>query len=135
MDAPSLEQTSTSNLEETPIVRTNLPSIDGVKISMEKLDDTDFQKKKSKMEKELKDAKILNPDFFLKALQGKALHKEAKVDYEMMELKLQRVLLDVEALVKKEDNIQSQLHEMKTQQGGMCFQPLPIVHLEKPTNG
>jgi hypothetical protein len=72
MDAASLEQTSTANLEETPIVRTNLPFIDGVKISMDKL----------------------------KALQGKALHKEVKVDYEMMELKLQKVLLDVEALVK-----------------------------------
>ncbi len=40
----------------------------------------------------------------------------------------------MEALVKEEDNIQSQLHEMKTRQGGTCFQPLPIVHLEKPIN-
>jgi hypothetical protein len=32
----------------------------------------------------------------------------------MMELKLQKVLLDVEALVKEEDNIRSQLHDMKT---------------------
>ncbi len=87
------------------------------------------------MERELEDAKILRQYFFKKALQGKALHKEAKVDYEMMELKLQKVLLDVEALVKKEDNIRSQLHEMKTQQGGMCFRSLPIVHLEKPTDG
>jgi hypothetical protein len=51
-----------------------------------------------------------------------------------MELELQRVLFDVETLVKEEDNIWSQLHEMKTWQGGMCFQPLPIVHLEKPTD-
>jgi len=105
MDAASLEQTSTANLEEIPTIKTNLPSIDGVKISVDKLDDTDFQKKKSEMELELEDAKILSRDFFLKALQGKALHKEATVDYEMMELELQRVLLDVEALVKEEDNI------------------------------
>jgi hypothetical protein len=45
MDDISLEQTSTTNLEETPI-RTNLPSIDGVKILVDKLDDTNFQKKK-----------------------------------------------------------------------------------------
>jgi hypothetical protein len=42
MDATSLEQTSTTNLEETPTVKTNLPSIDGLKISMDKLDDTNF---------------------------------------------------------------------------------------------
>ncbi len=46
MDVPSLEQTSTTNLEETSIVRTNLPSIDGVKISMDKFDDIEFQNKK-----------------------------------------------------------------------------------------
>jgi hypothetical protein len=39
--------------------------------------------------------------------------------------------LDVEALVKEEDNIKSQLHEMKIRQGDICFQPLPIVHIEK----
>ncbi len=39
--------------------------------------------------------------------------------------------MDVEALVKEEDNIKSQLHEMKIKQGDICFQPLPIVHLEK----
>ncbi len=50
----------------------------------------------------------------------------------MMELELQKVLLDVEALVKEEDNIWSPLCEMKTGQGGICFQPLPIIHLEKP---
>jgi hypothetical protein len=50
-----------------------------------------------------------------------------------MELELQRVILDVEALVKEEDNIWSQLHEMKTTQSGMCFQPLPIVHPKKAT--
>ncbi len=107
MDATSLEQTSTANLEETPIVRTNLPSIDGVKISMDKLDDVGFEKKKLEMERELEDAKVLGRDFKKKALQGKALHKEVKVDYEMMELELQRVLFDVETLVKKEDNIWS----------------------------
>jgi hypothetical protein len=42
MDVTSLEQTSTANLEETPIVRTNLQSIDGMKISMDKFDDIDF---------------------------------------------------------------------------------------------
>jgi hypothetical protein len=57
------------------------------------------------MERELEDAKILGLIFFKKALQGKALHKEAKVNYEMMELELQKVLLDVEALVKEEENI------------------------------
>jgi hypothetical protein len=41
-----------------------LPSIDGVKISMDKLDDIDFQKKKLEMERELEDAKILGQDFF-----------------------------------------------------------------------
>jgi hypothetical protein len=56
------------------------------------------------MERELEDAKILGQDK-KRALQGEALHKEVEVDYEMMELKLQKVLLDVEALVKKEDNI------------------------------
>jgi hypothetical protein len=64
MDAASLEQTSTANLEKTPTVKTNLPSIDDVKISMDKFDDTDFQKKKSEMEMELEDAKILSRDFF-----------------------------------------------------------------------
>jgi hypothetical protein len=63
MDVASLEQTSTANLEETPIVRTNLPSIDGVKISMDKLDDIDFKKKKLEMERELEDAKVLGRDF------------------------------------------------------------------------
>jgi hypothetical protein len=42
MDVASFKQTSTANLEEIPIVGTNLPFINGVKISMEKLDDTDF---------------------------------------------------------------------------------------------
>jgi hypothetical protein len=42
MDITSLEQTSTANLEETPIIKTNFPSIDGLKISMDKLDDTNF---------------------------------------------------------------------------------------------
>jgi hypothetical protein len=42
MDVTSLEQTSTTNLEETPIIKTNLPSIDGLKISMEKFNDTNF---------------------------------------------------------------------------------------------
>jgi hypothetical protein len=64
MDAASLEQTSTANLEEIPIVKTNLPSIDGVKISIHKLDDIDFEKKKSKMERELEDAKVLSRYFF-----------------------------------------------------------------------
>jgi len=62
MDATSLEQTSIANLEETPIVRTKLPSIDGVKISMDKLDDTNFQKTKLEIEKELEDGKILGRD-------------------------------------------------------------------------
>jgi hypothetical protein len=72
------------------------------------------------MERELEDAKILGRDK-KKAFQGEALHKEVEVDYEMMELKSQRVLLDFEALVKEDDNIQSQLCEMNTRQGGMCF--------------
>jgi hypothetical protein len=72
------------------------------------------------MERELEDAKILGRDK-KKAFQGEALHKEAEVDYEMMELKLQRVLLDFEALVEEDDNIRSQLRELKTRQGGMCF--------------
>ncbi len=59
MDVTSLEQISTANLEETPIIKTNLPSIDGLKVSMDKFNDTNFQKKKSKMERELEDAKIL----------------------------------------------------------------------------
>jgi hypothetical protein len=63
------------------------------------------------MKRELEDAKILGPYFFLKALQGKALHKEAKVNYEMMELELQKVLLDVEALSKKRTT--SDLHYVR----------------------
>jgi hypothetical protein len=43
MDAASLEQTSIANLA---IIGTKLPSIDGVKISMDKLDDINFYKKK-----------------------------------------------------------------------------------------
>jgi hypothetical protein len=66
------------------------------------------------MERELEDAKVLGRDFKKKALLGQELHKEIKVDYEMMELELQKVMLDVEALVKEEDNIRSHLHEMKT---------------------
>jgi len=130
MDVTSLEQTSSANLEERPIVGTNLPSIDSVKISVDKLDDTNFYKKKSEMERELEDAKILGQDK-KRALHDEALHKEVEIDFEMMELELQRVLLDVEALVKEDDNIWSQLHEMKIGQSGICFQPLPIVHLEK----
>jgi hypothetical protein len=49
-----------------------------------------------------------------------------------MELELQRVTLDANALVKEEDNIQSQLHMMKVGQVGMCFQTLPILDLDKP---
>jgi hypothetical protein len=55
--------------------------------------------------------KILGPIYFLKAFQGKALHKEAKVNHEMMELELQKVLLDVEALSKKRTT--SDLHYVR----------------------
>jgi len=53
----------------------------------------------------------IRSNFFLKAFQGKALHKEAKVNHEMMELELQKVLLDVEALSKKRTT--SDLHYVR----------------------
>ncbi len=68
---------------------------------MDKLDDTNFEKKKVKNGKGVGGCQ----DIFKKALQGKAFHKEAKVNCEMMELELRRVLLDVETLVKEKDNI------------------------------
>jgi hypothetical protein len=133
MDVASLEQTSTTNLEETPTIETKFPSTNGVKYQWTNLMTLTFRKKKLEMERELEDAKTLGRDK-KRAFQGEALHKEVEVDYEMMELELQRILLDVEALVKEEDNILSQLHEMKTRQGGMCFYPLPIVHPKIPVN-
>ncbi len=49
--------------------------------------------------------KIIHHDFKRKAFQGEALFKEAKVDFEMMGLELRKVMLDVDSLVKKKDNI------------------------------
>jgi hypothetical protein len=57
------------------------------------------------MEKELEGMKIIHHDFKRKAFQGEALFKEAKVDFEMMGLELRKVMLDVDSLVKKKDNI------------------------------
>jgi uncharacterized protein YqgQ len=57
------------------------------------------------MESELEGTKIIHWDFKRKAFQGETLFKEAEVDFEMMELELQRVMHDVDSLVKKEDNI------------------------------
>jgi hypothetical protein len=42
-----------------------------------------ISKKKSEMERELEDAKILGQDK-KEAFQGEALHKEVEVDYEMI---------------------------------------------------
>ncbi len=53
MDAASLEQTSTTNLEETPTVGTKLPSIDGVKYKCANLMTLISRKKKLEMEREL----------------------------------------------------------------------------------
>lgn len=78
-------------------------------VGMQSLEDTfdynDFQQKKSQMEKELEGMKIIHHDFKRKAFQGEALFKEAKVDFEMMGLELRKVMLDVDSLVKKKDNI------------------------------
>jgi hypothetical protein len=65
------------------------------------------------MERELEGVKIIHRNLKRKAFQGEALFKEAKVDFEMMELELQRVMLDVDSLVKEKDNIRSQLQAMK----------------------
>jgi hypothetical protein len=59
------------------------------------------------MEKELEGAKIIHWDLKRKAFQGEALFKEVKVDFEMMELELWRVMLNVDSLVKEKDNIRS----------------------------
>jgi hypothetical protein len=59
------------------------------------------------MEKELEGAKIIHRDLKRKAFQGETLFKEVKVDFEMMELELWRVMLNVDSLVKEKDNIRS----------------------------
>jgi hypothetical protein len=65
------------------------------------------------MERELEGAKIIHQDLKRKAFPSEALFKETKVDFEMMELELQKVMLDVDSLVKEEDSIRFQLQAMK----------------------
>jgi hypothetical protein len=73
-----LEETSMSTrLEETPIVGSEQMSVHGLKKSTNTFDHSDFQQKKSQVERQLEGAKIIGQDLKRKALQGEALFKKA----------------------------------------------------------
>ncbi len=81
----------------------------------------DFQQQISKLEREL-ELKMIAEDKKERALLGEVLFKDAKEDFEMVVLKLQKVIGEIDELVKEQNNIWFQLHAMKKRwyaQGGL----------------
>ncbi len=123
-----LKQMDTTGLEQTM----DFPSLDQKSItlsinSMETPSVSNFQQQKSKLEDELNMAKIITEDKCKRAIQGEALFKEAKEEFEIIGLELQIFTQEVRELVKEEETIHSQIDAMK-KGGGMSFQPSPIIH-------
>jgi len=83
-----LEQTNTTNLEDP----SDFPSLEEKSnISpttnlVDTLGDSNFQQQKSKLEDELKMATIIAKDKSRRTLQGEALFKEAKKEFEIVGL-------------------------------------------------
>ncbi len=64
----------------------------------------DFQQQISKLEREL-ELKMIAEDKKERALLGEVLFKDAKEDFEMVVLKLQKVIGEIDELVKEQNNI------------------------------
>ncbi len=64
----------------------------------------DFQQQISKLEREL-ELKMMAGDKKERALLGEVLFKDAKEDFEMVVLKLQKVIGEIDELVKEQNNI------------------------------
>jgi hypothetical protein len=76
-------------------------------------------------------ATVIAEDKNRRTFQGETLFKDAKKEFEIVGLKLQRVTQEVRELVKEEETIHFQMDGMK-KDGGMCFWPPPIMHSTKP---